>query len=94
MKSAKSQSKFQYAPEELLNTLIQRFDLKNDAGLSRALKMHPPVISKIRRRKAPITASVLLRMHEMSNWSLADLRALMGDQNTKDFFRSPRLRNN
>jgi hypothetical protein len=35
------------------------------------------VISKIRHSTLPIGATILLRMHEISNYSIRELRALM-----------------
>ncbi|HEY4542858.1 MAG TPA: hypothetical protein VIG66_10860 [Noviherbaspirillum sp.] len=75
--------KFQYDPNNLLETLIERLNLKNDAALSRALEVAPPLISKIRHRRLPVGASLLIRMHEVSQLSIQDLRALMGDRRTK-----------
>jgi hypothetical protein len=37
----------------------------------------PPVISKIRHNTLPIGATILLRMHEESDFSITELRALM-----------------
>lgn len=72
-----------YNPDNLLNTLIQKLAIKNDAALSRALEVAPPVISKIRHRRLPVGASLLIRMHEVANLSIAELRALMGDRRSK-----------
>ncbi len=72
-----------YDPDQLLASLIGKLNLKNDAALSRALEVSPPVISKIRHRRLPVTASLLIRMHEVSTLSIADLRALMGDRRGK-----------
>jgi len=69
-----------YNPNRLLDSLIQRFKLKNDAALSRALEVTPPVISKIRHNKLPVGASLLIRMHEFSELSISELRNLMGDR--------------
>jgi hypothetical protein len=57
--------------------------LKNDAALSRALEVAPPVISKIRHYRLPVGASLLIRMHEVSDMTIRDLRALMGDRRAK-----------
>jgi hypothetical protein len=54
--------------------------LKNDAALSRLLEVAPPVISKIRHRALPVGASLLKRMHEVTQMSIRELRALMGDR--------------
>ncbi|MBR7784251.1 hypothetical protein KDM89_19150, partial [Undibacterium sp. LFS511W] len=58
-----------YDPNNLLDTLIKQLHLKNDAALSRALEVAPPVISKIRHRRLPVGASLLIRMHEISDVS-------------------------
>jgi hypothetical protein len=72
-----------YDPNNLLDTLIKQLHLKNDAALSRALEVAPPVISKIRHRRLPVGASLLIRMHEISDLSIRDLRSLMGDRRNK-----------
>jgi hypothetical protein len=72
-----------YNPDNLLDTLIEKLRLKNDAALSRALEVAPPIISKIRHRRLPVGASLLIRMHEVSALSIADLRQLMGDRRAK-----------
>lgn len=72
-----------YDPNRLLDSLIDRLKLKNDAALSRALEVAPPVISKIRHRRLPVGASLLIRMHEVSDLSIRELRELMGDRRTK-----------
>ena len=43
-----------YDPNNLLDSLIEKLHLKNDAALSRALEVAPPVISKIRHRRLPV----------------------------------------
>ena len=73
----------QYDPNRLLDTLINNLRLKNDAALSRALEVAPPVISKIRHKRLTVGASLLIRMHEVSNISIKDLRFLMGDRRAK-----------
>lgn len=72
-----------YDPDNLLSTLISKLNLKNDAALSRALEVAPPMISKIRHRRLPVAASLLIRMHEISRLSIRELRALMGDRRDK-----------
>jgi hypothetical protein len=72
-----------YDPNKLLDAIIVRLGLKNDAALSRALEVAPPVISKIRHRRLPVGASLLIRMHEVSELSIRELRQLMGDQRGK-----------
>lgn len=69
-----------YDPNRLLDAIIDRLGLKNDAALSRALEVAPPLISKIRHRRLPVGASMLIRMHEVTDLSVRELRDLMGDK--------------
>ena len=69
-----------FNPGALLDTLITTLRLKNDARLAAALEVAPPVISKIRHGRLPVGASMLIRMHEVSDLSIRDLRGLMGDR--------------
>jgi hypothetical protein len=67
----------EYDPNRVLDAVINKLKLKNDAALSRVLEVAPPVISKIRHNTLPIGATILLRMHEESEYSIRELRALM-----------------
>src|ERR1700722_8828174 len=69
-----------FNPNNLLDSLIERMHLKNDAALSRMLEVAPPVLSKIRHGRLPVGASLLIRMHEETNLSIRELRELMGDR--------------
>jgi plasmid maintenance system antidote protein VapI len=82
-KEMSASEQFQYDPNNLLESLIEKLNLKNDAALSRALEVAPPLISKIRHRRLPVGASLLIRMHEVSDLSIKDLRHLMGDRRNK-----------
>ena len=73
----------EYDPDNLLDSLLKKLELKNDAALSRVLEVAPPVISKIRHRRLPVGASILIRMHEVSNLSVGELRELLGDRRKK-----------
>ncbi|MFK3741049.1 hypothetical protein [Massilia sp. TN1-12] len=72
-----------YNPNHLLDILLAKMQLKNDAALARMLEVAPPVISKIRHNRLPVGASLLIRMHECTGMSIRDLRDLMGDRRTK-----------
>jgi plasmid maintenance system antidote protein VapI len=72
-----------YDPNHLLDVLIEKLNLKNDAALCRMLEVAPPVISKIRHRRLPVGASMLIRMHEVTDMSVRELRDLMGDRRMK-----------
>jgi plasmid maintenance system antidote protein VapI len=83
MKHENMAEQVNYNPDNLLASIIGKLNLKNDAALSRALEVAPPVISKIRHRRLPVGASLLIRMHEVTDLSIQELRALMGDRRNK-----------
>jgi hypothetical protein len=64
-------------PNILLDALIEKLHLKNDAALSRLLEVAPPVISKLRHGALPIGPTMLIRMHEVSELGIREMRALM-----------------
>lgn len=72
-----------YDPNHLLDALIAKLELKNDAALARVLEIAPPMISKIRHRRLPVGAALLIRMHEVTNLPISELRSLMGDRRKK-----------
>lgn len=78
LKSKELEEHMAYDPDRLLDTLIERFHLYNDAGLARWLEIGPPMISKVRNRRTPLSAGLLIRMHEVSDMAIAELCALMG----------------
>jgi hypothetical protein len=63
----------------LLDVLIDKLNLKNDAALCRTLRVVPPVISKLRHGKMSVGPALLITMHEESGISIKELRTLMGD---------------
>jgi hypothetical protein len=67
-----------YDPSKLLDFLIHRKELKNDAGLSRALKVATPVISKIRNKRLAIGDSMLVKMHDLTDLPIKIIRFHMG----------------
>jgi hypothetical protein len=83
MNNENAMGQINYNPDNLLASIIGKLNLKNDAALSRALEVAPPVISKIRHRRLPVGASLLIRMHEVTDLSIQELRALMGDRRNK-----------
>jgi hypothetical protein len=82
MHRAREMEPSSFMPNKLLDTLIQRMQLKNDAELCRVLEVQPPIISKIRHRKLNVGATILLRMHEKSNISIRELKELTAESRT------------
>lgn len=67
-----------YKPGALFDDLIDRLHVRNDSQLARALQMTPPAICKIRKKQAPLTGDVLLRIQDLTGYHADDLRALAG----------------
>ncbi len=63
-------------PAQLLDAVIRKLSLKNDAALARTLGVAPPLISKIRRRRMPVGAAILVRMLETTQLHIRDLYRL------------------
>lgn len=76
-------SEYIYDPSILLDVLLGKLQLKNDFALARRLEVAPATVSYIRRNRRNITATMLIRMHEVSGISVRELRDLMGDRRTK-----------
>jgi hypothetical protein len=76
MQRARALEPSTFVPNKLLDTLIEKMRLKNDAELCRVLEVQPPIISKIRHRKLNVGATILLRMHEKSNIPIRELKEL------------------
>jgi hypothetical protein len=72
-----------YEPNNLLDCVIACMGFTSDAALCNALGVWPSVISKIRHYQIPIGASLLIRMHDMTNLTIKDLRLLMDDRREK-----------
>lgn len=73
-----------YNPNYLLDELIVKLELKNDAALARMLEVAPPVISKIRHHTLPIGATILIRMHEVSDFSIRELKEMLSHQGQEE----------
>lgn len=61
---------------KLVDGLIDRFKLKNDAELSRKLGVAPPVISKLRHNRLPIGDGLLVKIHDVFGLQINETRAL------------------
>jgi len=62
----------------LLDVLLQRHKLKNDAALARVLNLAPTVISKLRHHRLPISSTLILNIHETFDMPVAEVRRLGG----------------
>ena len=69
-----------YDPNKLLTHLMQVLQLKNDIALSRTLRISHALLIAIRERRLAIAGAILMQMQEVSQLSIVELRALMGDR--------------
>lgn len=72
-----------YTPNHLLDTLMERLDVKSDAALARVLEVPPSTISKVRHRQMAVNSALLLAAHEATEISIHDLRLLLGDTGSR-----------
>lgn len=80
MKNTDSTTVSSYNPSLMLDTVLEKMNLKSDAALCRALNVSPSTISRIRRQKTAVGSVVLLRINEATGINTRELRTLMGDR--------------
>lgn len=69
-----------YDPARLLDHLKLHLQARNDAALSRALDVNPPMLSKIRHGHQPMGASLLIRINEVTGLDISELNRIMGER--------------
>lgn len=84
LKSHKPTPESKEAAGIYLNFLLSNLGLKNDAHLCRFLDVAAPVISKIRHGSLPVSAEVLIRIHEKTDISIKDLKQGFGMKTLND----------
>jgi len=62
----------------LFDFLIEEFDLCSDAGLAREMEKDATYISRLRRDKLPLTANLILFIHDQFGLSISDIRQRAG----------------
>lgn len=67
----------QKTPNDLLDDVRSKLQVKNDAALSRAFEVAPPVISKIRHGKLPVGASLIIKIHELTGWPIHEIKSYL-----------------
>lgn len=72
-----------YDPNRLLDRVKRLLRLETDSQLARLLGIAPQRVSKIRYRLTPVSAAVLIRMTEVTDCDLPELRRLLGDRRRK-----------
>jgi plasmid maintenance system antidote protein VapI len=64
-------------PHDLFDFLMREADIESDAGLARALKIPAPTVSKIRNRKARVSAELILRIHRLTGLSVETIDRML-----------------
>lgn len=72
-----------YTPNHMLDMLMVKLNVHSDAALARALAIPPSTISKVRHRQMAVNSALLLAAHEATEFSIRDLRAMLGDTGTR-----------
>lgn len=62
----------------MLDLVLEQQKLKNDAALARVLQVAPPIISKARNEIQPLGSSLLVKLHEFTGMTTAEIKALAG----------------
>jgi len=60
---------------DLLDLVTEMVKAKNDAQLSRALGIAPPVISKVRHAHLPVGAALVIKIHEVTGMAVALIKS-------------------
>jgi plasmid maintenance system antidote protein VapI len=61
----------------LFDHLLDKHGVLNDAALSRALEVAPPVISKHRHGRIPVGPTMILKVYDKFDISIEDIRKLL-----------------
>jgi hypothetical protein len=69
-----------FHPDEMLDAVKMVLKLLSDRELADHFKIGQPILSKIRHRKQGVGSALLIRIHEETHLSIAELRKLMGDR--------------
>jgi transcriptional regulator with XRE-family HTH domain len=66
-------------PPRLIERLREMKQLRSDAQLCRVLQVPPPMISKIRTGRINISAGLMIRIHEVFQLPIAELRRMVAE---------------
>lgn len=78
--SDKEGQKKDFDPSKLLDIIKVRYGILTDSELAGLLNMTSPQISRIRHGGRPLSASALIKIHELSGMPIERLKTLCGDR--------------
>lgn len=67
-------------PPGWIDRLREMKQLRSDAQLCRVLQVPPPMISKIRTGRISVSAGLMIRIHEVFQLPISELRKMMAEQ--------------
>lgn len=67
-----------YQPEIMRDHAKEVMGVLSDSKFCERLHIAKPTLSKIRNKKQPVSAALLLAIHDATGLSISDLRGLMG----------------
>ncbi len=69
-----------YDSNHLLDSILDKLHLPDDLALCEALDVDESVITDLRELRREVDAALLIRMHELTDISIAGLRNILGDR--------------
>ena len=63
---------------KLLDHVSDLLKCKNDSALSKTMEISPAAICKMRNGKIPVSASVVICIHEMTGISIVEIKKMAG----------------
>lgn len=83
-----------YDPNEMLNALLSRLHLADDAQLAEKLGVDVHILTRIRERRLRISPSLLVLIQQATEVNVPELRSLMHDKRKafKDNYSFPNRR--
>jgi hypothetical protein len=66
---------------DLMDQVTDLLNLKNDAALSRALKVPPPIISKLRHKYTEFGPLYIIKVHKVTGWPILKIESMLGIEN-------------
>jgi hypothetical protein len=74
-----SKTFYNYSPTHFLDELKQRFNFSSDASMCRTFDISPSTISKVRHLKIAVSPEIFLKIHDMTDIPIFELRKMMQD---------------
>lgn len=65
-------------PHSILDLAREKLDAKSDAVLAHMLGQEPSLISRVRNRKRPMSADLILAIHETASIPVDQIKSMLG----------------